>query len=228
TVDLPGTTLTYTFHSDFEVACITLDRQLRQYVNGWMLGTPSEDVVNGTSSSDSIRTYASNDSIHSGLGSDIVFAGSGHDSIYGDAGNDLLIGRAGNDYINGGSGNDKLRGGRGSDILVGEDGDDRLVGHGGNDTLIGGHGHDILKGGDGSDTFVFTKDFGADKIRDFDTSADGDVLDFSEVVDDYSQLLIETSHLDMNTQISVIGSDDYVVLVGISPDMIDLDQHILL
>ncbi len=228
TVDLSGTALTYTFHSDFEVVCITIDRQISKNINGWMLGTPSEDVINGTSSSDSIRTYASNDSIHSGLGSDIVFAGSGHDSIYGDAGNDLLIGRAGNDYINGGLGNDKLRGGRGSDILVGEDGADRLVGHGGNDTLIGGHGHDILKGGDGSDTFVFTEDFGADKIRDFDTSADGDVLDFSEVVDDYSQLSIESSHLGMNTQISVIGSDDYVVLVGISPDMINLDQHILL
>ena len=108
------------------------------------------------------------DSIHKGtlaedlavLGADI-FTALGH-SI-GSAQDDKLIG---NDLAN---------------LLSGEDGDDKLYGKGGNDRLIGGAGNDYLEGGAGNDTYVFSKGHGQDVIYDYQTTANSDTIQFTDL-----------------------------------------------
>ncbi|MFK4576642.1 cadherin-like domain-containing protein [Bradyrhizobium ottawaense] len=51
-----------------------------------------------------------------------------------------------------------------------------VIGTSGNDVLSGGAGNDLLTGGAGSDTFVISKGFGSDTIRDFTSGAGGDIL----------------------------------------------------
>ena len=82
----------------------------------------------------------------------------------------FITGTAGTDYLEGSESANTIDGGAGNDIVAGL---------GGNDTLIGGSGNDSLFGGDGNDTFVFAKNFGKDKIFDFQAGPDfGDVIAF--------------------------------------------------
>jgi surface adhesion protein len=85
--------------------------------------------------------------------------------------------------VTGGAGNDALTGGAGMDHLVGGGGNDVLKGNGGDDFLFGGLGSDTLTGGIGADTFTFNlAESGKDKVTDFKL-AEGDVLEFSNVLD---------------------------------------------
>jgi Ca2+-binding RTX toxin-like protein len=63
--------------------------------------------------------------------------------------------------------------------LYGKGRNDELHGGAGRDRLDGGIDDDLLSGGGGSDTFVYRRDYGRDKILDFETGADGDRLDLS-------------------------------------------------
>ncbi|ORF31661.1 calcium-binding protein, partial [Snodgrassella alvi] len=72
--------------------------------------------------------------------------------------------------LNGGLGNDSLFGANGNDTLIGGDGNDRIYGGAGNDVLTGGTGNDYLEGGEGSDLFIFDKNFGNDKLLEFNPS----------------------------------------------------------
>jgi hypothetical protein len=74
-----------------------------------ILGTKSDNTLNGTSKGEKI----------SGLG--------GNDTIDGKAGNDTIDGGTGNDKINGGTGNDKITGGAGNDTLTGGAGNDQFI-----------------------------------------------------------------------------------------------------
>ena len=69
-----------------------------------------------------------------------------------------------NTVLNGSSGDDRIEGTQVGETLNGLDGDDVLLGYGGNDTLNGGEGDDILAGGEGADTYVFSGQFGSDRI----------------------------------------------------------------
>ena len=69
-----------------------------------------------------------------------------------------------NTVLNGSSGDDRIEGTQAGETLNGLDGDDVLLGYGGNDTLNGGEGDDILAGGEGADTYVFSGQFGSDRI----------------------------------------------------------------
>jgi Ca2+-binding RTX toxin-like protein len=78
-------------------------------------------------------------------------------------------------------------------FLVGDDGNDILVGSEGDDILFGGAGDDSLTGGAGKDRFVFDSaagDGSTDTIADF-SLADGDVLDFSDLLDGANENNIE-------------------------------------
>jgi len=94
--------------------------------------------------------------------------------------------------------------------LRGTDGADNLVGTAGDDILFGGDGDDILFGGDGNDTFVFSAaNNGIDTIADF---ADGDVLDFSDILGDSDELVFGR-HDSGATQVSSSAAAETVIAV---------------
>ncbi|MNZ67633.1 Lipase precursor [compost metagenome] len=72
--------------------------------------------------------------------------------------------------VKGDSGANTLTAHASGDWLFGQDGDDHLVGGLGNDVLIGGAGNDLLESGGGSNSFVFSGDFGHDRILGFQGS----------------------------------------------------------
>lgn len=111
--------------------------------------------------------------------------------INGNGDNDVLYGHFGDDTVNGGDGNDLIYGdikdahaNDGNDILNGGAGNDTLIGRGGDDILNGGDGTDVLWGGTGADTFVLDLFGGVDIIRDWNTG-EGDILDFSDILDGF-------------------------------------------
>ena len=89
-----------------------------------------------------------------------------------------------------------------SDTLTGSAGDDTIVGGTGDDTLNGGKGNDTLTGGSGSDRFVFSSDFGADTLTDY--QAGTDVLEFYGTNDTLltSSTITQTQDADGNTVLS--------------------------
>ena len=101
---------------------------------------------------------------------DIIHGYESNDSLMGLAGNDTLKGHGGDDLLDGGDGNDNLDGGAGNDVLIGGAGNDILYGGDDDDIIIGGTGNDYLEGGEGSDLFIFDKDFGNDKLLEFNPS----------------------------------------------------------
>ncbi|MBI0097314.1 MULTISPECIES: calcium-binding protein [unclassified Snodgrassella] len=101
---------------------------------------------------------------------DIIHGYESNDSLIGLAGNDTLKGHGGDDLLDGGDGNDNLDGGAGNDELIGGAGNDILYGGDGDDIIIGGTGNDYLEGGEGSDLFIFDKNFGNDKLLEFNRS----------------------------------------------------------
>ncbi|WP_095147679.1 polyurethanase [Pseudomonas sp. Irchel s3a18] len=72
--------------------------------------------------------------------------------------------------VKGDSGANTLTAHASGDWLFGQDGDDHLVGGQGNDVLIGGAGNDLLESGGGSNSFVFSGNFGHDRILGFQGS----------------------------------------------------------
>jgi hypothetical protein len=68
------------------------------------------------------------------------------------------------------TGNDRITGSKEGESLYGQVGNDVINGKAGNDSLNGDVGNDRLIGGSGVDTFMFTKGWGVDVIKDFDDS----------------------------------------------------------
>ena len=128
-----------------------------------LIGTKRKDKVDGSDSVEHIKTGDGNDKVDAKGGADLIWGGDGEDLLLGGSGNDQISGGRGDDEIDGGNNNDTLNGGKGRDVLMGGNGADTLDGGGGNDKMFGGGG---------ADTFVLKKNKGADKIHDFNTSAD--------------------------------------------------------
>ncbi|RQO54416.1 hypothetical protein DBR47_22460 [Paucibacter sp. KBW04] len=126
------------------------------------------DVVDPTTGS-SVTLYKlvgtnTNDRINGHGGNDSLFGIDGNDSLDGGSGNDWLQGGNGNDTLVGSDGNDTLLGEANDDLLTGGVGDDNLSGGHGDDTLDGGAGFDVLDGGAGSDVYRFGRGSGRDTI----------------------------------------------------------------
>ncbi|QWE11721.1 calcium-binding protein, partial [Polynucleobacter sp. AP-Titi-500A-B4] len=116
----------------------------------------------------------------------------------------VSAGTAAADVVLGTSGADSISGLAGSDHLEGLAGADTILGGDGNDIIIGGLGLDSLTGGAGQDTFAYTSLLdGKDKITDFSVT-DGDRVDLSHLLNDYSTTLLGTSTNPANVQ-AVIG-----------------------
>lgn len=101
-------------------------------------------------------------------------------TLYGLDGNDALDG----DFSDGGGavGNHTIFGGNGDDWIEGSVGSDLLDGGAGEDTLVAGSGADQLTGGTGRDTFEIAGIRGLDSVTDFQSGANGDTLDISDLL----------------------------------------------
>ncbi|WP_158967395.1 M10 family metallopeptidase [Chachezhania sediminis] len=110
-----------------------------------------------------------------------AIGGSGDDRLIGNGLDNRMSGKGGNDVLKGGGGGDKLLGGAGRDTLLGNGGTDKLLGGGSRDKLKGGagadvlngqKGNDVLIGGGGGDMFLFARNGGRDRIKDFQDDVD--------------------------------------------------------
>jgi Ca2+-binding RTX toxin-like protein len=145
-------------------------------------GTIDGSLVTGTDGNDYLNAGFYGDTLVGGLGNDVLTDNFGKDSLDGGPGDDQLTSWYGSDTLVGGSGNDKLwvvdRDGtdhKGGTVLAsGGDGDDKL-----GVNLTHSPGATVqLSGGAGHDTFyVDAPQTGLVTITDFQTGADGDVLD---------------------------------------------------
>jgi Ca2+-binding RTX toxin-like protein len=124
-----------------------------------IVGTPvADEITDATTPEGQPKVTDKGDTIVGSGGSDVAVAGDGDDKV---------IGSKGNDVLNGGDGNDVIKGGAGNDKLYGYAGNNKLIGGKGNDTIVSGKDTDLLKGGKGKDIFVFSGDFGDNRITGF-------------------------------------------------------------
>jgi VCBS repeat-containing protein len=131
-----------------------------------------------------------------------------------------------------GSGADSIFTGDGDDILFGGANDDNLSAAAGDDLLTGGEGNDRLTGGSGVDTFIFKSADGTgstDTITDFTAGTGGDVLDFSDFLEDEENtgadlanyltvnfdVVANKSTITANSESDASGSDFTLVLEGV-------------
>ena len=180
----------------------------------YLFGGDGNDGLNGGDGNDRLDGGDGNDVMVGGDGNDRLDGGSGDDNLAGGFGDDRLEGGSGDDRLYGGSGNNVLLGGEGNDRLIGGSGDDRLEGGDGNDRLEGGLGNDHLFGGDGADEFVFGRNFGDDKI--FDYNEDIDVLTF-----DYLSI-ISSSTVDGQTVYTNDSGDSVTIIDSTPPSIIPM------
>jgi Ca2+-binding RTX toxin-like protein len=167
--------------------------------------------------------------IKAGDGDDLIILGPGEFDVSGGAGTDTLS--AARNTVLGLDieklilrGGDDLRGTGNSDAntLTGNRGDNTLKGLGGRDILNGGRGDDILIGGSATDgvrdTFVFSLDCGADKIRGYQLRGAGDdridLSDFAEngVFDDFADLKANFMRQSGEDVIIDLPGDDQVTI----------------
>ncbi len=79
------------------------------------------------------------------------------------------------------------------ECVFGSNGADRITGSGGKNTINGGSGNDQLDGGGGADRFVFSGNFGRDRILDF--LEGGDKIDLRGVASITSYRDLTRNHL---------------------------------
>ena len=117
--------------------------------------------------------------------------------------------------VKGDAGDNSLKAHTGGDWLFGLDGNDLLSGSTGNDVFVGGTGNDLMASGGGSNTFLFSGDFGNDKVIGFQST---DKLVFLGV-DGVGQSYDYREHATAvgNDTLLTFG-DDSVTLVGVGLD----------
>ena len=150
---------------------------------GW--GEAGDDILHGEEGDDVVDGGDDDDLVLLGSGDDKGFGGRGDDRLSGEEGHDHLIGGNGEDTVEGESGNDKLWGGGGADTLRGGNGADQFNGGSDNDRIYLDEGNDTAWGGNGNDRFIFSRSFGDDVIKDFQS---GDKIVLESVFKSFSQL----------------------------------------
>ena len=167
-----------------------------------LLGTDSDDTLNGDANANIIVGSA---------GADTINGNDGNDTLWGDCKTSActnLISQNQSAYSIGSGGDDILNGGDGDDTLYGEDGDDTLDGGAGADTYTGGAGIDVftIKANDGGASIS-----GADVVTDFDDGTD--LIGMSGL--EYSQLTIEQGTGDYANHVVVKKTDtgEFLVII---------------
>jgi Ca2+-binding RTX toxin-like protein len=198
--------------------------------NDWLWGGDASDTLDGGNGSDVLvgdlqgLGETGNDMMKGGTGADTLLGGAGDDVLIGGTGSengsdpggvDWLVGGAGSDTLYGGAGNDVIWeqldfGEGGNDVAYGGDGDDLILTGQGNDTLVGGSGNDRLYGGSGHDTFVFSTNWGADVVWDWENT---EILDLrGSGVSSFGQLTITDSAA--NDVAITFGANSILLLGG--------------
>lgn len=198
-------------------------------------GVEGKDTLDGGVGDDTILGGDNPDTLIGGAGADIFDGGISVDKVdytkastgvianlrlggvSGDAAGDMyenieiLSGSRYSDVFTGSYFNDDLRGRGGNDFLDGSLGGDKLNGGSGNDTIIGGSGRDTLTGGGHNDKFLFSGNFGADVITDFNSGVllrDVIVIEgFGPQFDSFAEILSAASQIGGNTVINLGGGN---------------------
>ncbi|CAI0848273.1 polyurethane esterase [Serratia entomophila] len=124
---------------------------------------------------------------------------------------------------NGTEGNDTLQARAGDAWLFGKDGNDTLLGHaGGKLTFVGGSGDDTLKSAGGHNTFLFSGEFGSDRLYNFSAT---DKLVFIGTQGASSNIGDYISQQDNDLVLSFGASK--VTLVGVALDHFNEGQAVL-
>ncbi len=175
-----------------------------------------------------VTTSTGNDIVTGNNAKNVIILGDGDDVSYGGGGNDKLTGAAGNDLLYGGGNDDSLYGGDGNDLVTGGSGNDLLIGGAGDDTLTDSAGNDVLTGGSGSDHFVFSGNFGVDKITDFAHNGITDVIDLTAVAGliDFADLVV--NHLTQSSANAVITvGANTLTLIGVMANTLHTDDFLI-
>lgn len=159
-------------------------------------GLAGDDVLDGKGGVDTVRydrdaRYGGTAGVTVDLGRKIAIDGFGDTDRLTSI--ECVLGSDNGDRITGSGGKNTLEGGAGNDTLRGLGGKDRLSGGNGNDAIDGGRGNDILTGGAGADRFVFSGNFGRDRISDF--LQGGDTIDLRGVASITSFRDLTRNHL---------------------------------
>ncbi|MFM9843371.1 MAG: beta strand repeat-containing protein [Dongiaceae bacterium] len=172
--------------------------------NDTLDGGGGNDALDGGTGIDSLFGGNGNDTLDGGAGGDDLAGGKNDDTYTVDSGVDDVIEAAnqGTDTVIAsvsytlddnvenltllgsidGTGNDL-----GNSIIGAFSGDNSLDGAGGNDTLTAGYGTDTLTGGAGQDRFqINIVNDGVEQITDFQAGVGGDVLDLSDLLDNFN------------------------------------------
>lgn len=130
--------------------------------------------------------------------------------VYNFEGVDFLDGDDNNNTIEGFGSNDILKGFGGDDLLLGGNDNDDLIGGNGNDTLNGEAGNDLLSGNNGNDVYVFSGEFGQDRVSNQQGYFENDIIQFTD--QGINDLWFSQSANGRDLIINVIGSDEQVTI----------------
>ena len=107
---------------DFTNASIlNVDRPPMLTVSQTLVGSNSDDILNGNTGDDTISGLGGDDLLSGGSGDDDIFGGDGADTLDGGAGRDVIDGGAGADLIIGSLDEDLIEGGAGNDVIYGDE-----------------------------------------------------------------------------------------------------------
>ena len=226
--DLIQSSVTYTLGANVENLTLTGTTA----ING--TGNALNNVLTGNSANNKLTGGAGNDTLNGGAGSDTLIGGLGNDVYVVNVATDVVTENAneGTDLIDvaltaagtytlaanvenatvtsGATIAVNLTGNTAANVLTGNAAANTFNGGAGNDTLDGKAGADILVGGTGNDTYVLGRGYGADTVRENDTtSGNGDVAQFSAGIAT-DQLWLR--HVGNNLEVSIIGTSDKLTL----------------
>ncbi|MEE4410092.1 MULTISPECIES: polyurethane esterase [unclassified Serratia (in: enterobacteria)] len=124
---------------------------------------------------------------------------------------------------NGSDGADTLHAGASDSWLFGKGGDDQLFGHGsGNLTFVGGNGNDTLQSVGSNNTFLFSGDFGSDKVYNFGTSDKLVFLGTQGASGDFHDYVSQQSD-----GLTLAFGENKVTLIGVSFENLNDSQVVL-
>jgi Ca2+-binding RTX toxin-like protein len=215
-----------------------------------LAGDNQDNFIRGAGGNDTLYGLDGDDTLHGGHGRDHLIGGAGDDVLWDSSGRDFFDGGEGTDTLSywghrigmtvnletgKNSGGDTyvsieniLGSNYANDSLTGSAGANHLNGARGNDTLNGGAGNDTLEGGLGADSFVFTEDFGQDRITDFDTAQNGDVIDLRAIaeIESFDDLL--SNHLSATANGALIsdGQGNDILLENVALADLSVDHFV--
>jgi hypothetical protein len=137
------------------------------------------------------------------LGSGVAFAATftcTTNPCNGTAQDDQITGTLNPETINGRGGDDEISALDANDALNGQAGDDTMNGEFGNDKFAGGLNNDTMDGGDDNDRYMFSDNFGLDRIK--ADSSGLDTVDFSRI-----RTPLNTDQYSNGITVDLVGPD---------------------